>query len=187
MEQSLADLDDRIARRLKTLRAERGWSLDALARASGVSRASLSRIENAEVSATAAVLGRLASAYGLTMSRLLAGVEESFTPLVPVAYQPRYADPTVGFERRTVSPPSAALAGEAVVCRLRPGARIAYDETPRPGLEHHLLLLDGRLRVTVEGIVHDLAAGDCLRYRLHGPSVFETSPDAPASYVLFLV
>ena len=53
------DLDLRIAGRLKALRAERGWSLDALARRSNVSRATLSRLENAEVSATANVLGRL--------------------------------------------------------------------------------------------------------------------------------
>ena len=42
-----------------------------------VSRASLSRLENAEVSPTASVLGRLCAAYGLTMSRLMRGMSKA--------------------------------------------------------------------------------------------------------------
>ena len=44
------DLDQRLAGRLKALRLARGWSLDELAGRAGVSRATLSRLENAEVS-----------------------------------------------------------------------------------------------------------------------------------------
>jgi len=66
-----SSIDRRIAQRLKTLRAERGWSLDELAGRSEVSRATLSRLENAEVSPTASVLGKLAASYGLTISRLM--------------------------------------------------------------------------------------------------------------------
>ena len=70
------DLDRRIAQRLKALRQERGWSLDELAGLAGVSRATLSRLENADVSPTAAVLGKLCAAHGLTMSRLMMMVED---------------------------------------------------------------------------------------------------------------
>jgi transcriptional regulator with XRE-family HTH domain len=42
-----AATDRRLAERLRALRGERGWSLDELARRSGVSRATLSRLENA--------------------------------------------------------------------------------------------------------------------------------------------
>ncbi|WP_051556194.1 helix-turn-helix domain-containing protein [Nitratireductor aquibiodomus] len=52
-------IDQRIAERLRALRQERGWSLEDLATRCGVSRATLSRLENAEVSATANALGRL--------------------------------------------------------------------------------------------------------------------------------
>ena len=64
---TLADhgsIDKQIAQRLKSLRAERDWSLDELAKRSGVSRATLSRLENAEVSPTASVLGKLCAALG---------------------------------------------------------------------------------------------------------------------------
>ena len=167
-------LDMRIASRLKGLRQERGWSLDELAGRAGVSRATLSRLENAEVSPTASVLGRLCAAYGLTMSRLMLMVEDDFAPLVPESAQPVWVDASAGFRRRSVSPPAAALAGEVLACELDAGARIEYPQPPRPNLEHHLLMLEGALHITVDGRRHGLRPGDCLRYQLAGASLFET-------------
>jgi len=180
-------MDRRIAQRLKSLRSDRGWSLDELARQSGISRASLSRLENAEVSPTAAVLGKLAAAFGLTVSRLMHLAEDRFEPLMRRESQPLWTDSATGFRRRAVSPPAKTLEGEALACELDSGCRIAYERPPRPGLEHHLLLIDGRLDVTVEGLTYQLQPGDCLRYRLFGPSAFATPPDCGASYVLLLV
>ena len=180
-------IDDRIAQRLRDLRAERGWSLDALAERSGVSRATLSRLENAEVSATASVLGKLCAVYGLTVSRLMHMVEDDFAPLVRRDAQPLWTDPETGFRRRSVSPPTRSLAAEVLECDLDPGTRITYDDAPKPGLEYHLFLLDGRLGVTVDGRRHDLQAGDCLRYQLFGPSAFATPDDCGARYVLVVL
>ncbi|MGQ7791803.1 helix-turn-helix domain-containing protein [Faunimonas sp. B44] len=180
-------IDRRIAARLKALRAGRGWALNELARRSGVSRATLSRLENAEVSATAAVLGRLCAAYGLPMSRLMLMVEEDFPPLVPPDEQPLWTDPETGFRRRSVSPPARSLAGEVLECALPPATRIAYDDPPRPGLEHHLVLLEGALTLSLGAAVHDLRPGDCLRYRLEGPSAFETPAASGARYLLFIL
>jgi transcriptional regulator with XRE-family HTH domain len=180
-------IDRRIAQRLRSLRAERGWSLDELARRSHVSRATLSRLENADVSPTASVLGKLCAAYGLTMSRLMHMVEDHFAPLVQHGLQPVWVDPETGFERRSISPPAQSLAGEVLDCTLKPGTRISYDQPPRPGLEHHLVLLEGELSVTVEGRLHALKPGDCLRYQLFGTSVFTTPDTSAARYLLFLV
>lgn len=180
-------IDRRIAQRLRELRAERGWPLDELAKRSGVSRATLSRLENGDVSPTASVLGKLCGAYGLTMSRLMRMVEDVFVPLIPRSAQPVWFDASIGFRRRSVSPPSQTLAGEALECELDPGARISYDSTPRPGLEHHLILAEGRLEVTIDGVANALQPGDCLRYQLNGPSAFATPPDSGARYFLFIL
>ena len=66
-----SSIDRRIAQRLKDLRLGRGWSLDDLAGRSGVSRATLSRLENSAISPTTGMLSKLCAAYGLTMSRLM--------------------------------------------------------------------------------------------------------------------
>lgn len=180
-------LDRNMARRLRTLRTEHGWSLDTLAARSGVSRASLSRLESGEVSPTAAVLGRLCAAHGLTLSRLMQMVEDDFRPHLPRAAQPLWVDPETGFRRRTVSPPSTALSGEVVEGELPAATTIDYDAPPRPGLEHHLLLIDGRLTLTLGDRARLLAPGDCLRYRLYSASAFATPADSGARYLLFML
>jgi transcriptional regulator with XRE-family HTH domain len=180
-------MDRRIAQRLKSLRIERDWSLDEPAKRSAVSRATLSRLENAEVSPTAAVLGKLCAAYGMTMSRLMHLVENRFAPLVTRSAQAVWTDPDTQFRRRAVSPPSQSLAGEVIECELRPGTRISYERAPRPGLEHHLYMLDGELALTVDGNTHELKSGDCLRYQLFGPSLFVTPAKRGARYILFMV
>jgi len=187
MEMEARSLDYRIAARLRALRAERGWSLDELAAQSGVSRATLSRLENGETGPTTLVLARIAAAYGLTLTRIVHEAEEALTPLIRRADQAQYEDDELGFQRRAVSPPSAGLRAEVLECRIAPGRTITYDMPPRRGIEHHLLLLEGRLEMEVDGAEYSLGPGDCLRFLLSGGSRFRTPPGEGAHYVLFLV
>lgn len=172
-----------LAEHLRRLRTDLGMSLQDLAATSGISRATLSRIENAEVSPTAETLGRLASAFALPISRLLAPLEPDFPPLVRHADQSVWSDRANWFTRRIVSPPGGRLTLEMIECTIAPGQRIAYERAAFPGHEHHLLLLAGALTLTVDGVRHDLRPGDCLRYRLRGPSTFETGAE-PARYII---
>lgn len=183
----LDSLSLRIAERLKELRHERQWTLEQLADQSNVSRSTLSRLENGEVSPTTDVLGRLCSAYGLTLTRLLSSVEQAFPPLVRRGDQVVWQDANAGFVRRSVSPPAGALAGEVIECTIEPGSQLTYDAPPVPGLEHHLVMLKGRLEVVIDGVAHKLGAGDCLRYCLDGPSAFRTGRGQSAHYLLVLV
>lgn len=179
--------DQRMAGRLKAIRIERGWSLDELSARCGISRATLSRLENAEVSPTASVLGKLCASYGLPVSRLMAEVEADFDPLVRHGEQAVWQDPESGFIRRSVSPPAQSLGAELLDCVIPAGKRIEYARPPSPGLEHHLYMLDGRLTMTIEDRQYELEAGDCLRYQLRGPSAFETRTDSSARYVLAIL
>jgi transcriptional regulator with XRE-family HTH domain len=181
------DHTERLADHLRTLRKDQGWSLDRLSDASGVSRATLSRLENAEVSPTTEVLGKLCAAFGIRMSRLLSMVEAEFRPVIRRDEQAVWKDPGAGFTRRAVSPTAPPLAAEVLDCRLEPNTTLSYDAPPTGGLEHHLVMVDGHLEVTVDGVPHVLGQGDCLRYRLHGSSRFRTSETGGARYFLFLV
>ncbi|MEP3276273.1 MAG: helix-turn-helix domain-containing protein [Stappiaceae bacterium] len=182
-----SSLDLRLAQNLKTLRKEQGWSLDDLAERSGISRATLSRLENADVSPTAAVLGKLCATHGLTLSRLMKLVEEDFSPHIPRDQQQLWVDPDTGFQRRTISPPGGTLAAEMLECMLPAGQRIKYDKPPRLGLEHHLYLLSGALTMTLGERTYTLKSGDCLRYQLEGPSTFETPAKLAVRYILTIV
>lgn len=172
-----------LADHLKGVRISRGLSLQDVSAKSGISRATLSRIENAEVSPTAETLGRLASAFALPLSQLLTPLEPNFPALVRQKDQSLWPDPSHGFTRRAVSPPSGQLKLEMIEGEIEPHQRIAYDRPSIPGHEHHLVLLAGMLVLTVDGVRHELRPGDCLRYRLQGPSSFETG-DQPARYII---
>jgi len=172
-----------LAEHLRMLRTDRGLTLQALAISSGVSRATLSRIENCEVSPTAETLGRLASAFALPLSQILAPLEPDFPPLVRYADQRVWDDREHGFTRRSLSPPSRQLKLEMIECVIEPHQRITYDRPAFPGHEHHLVLLSGALLLTVDGVRRELGPCDCLRYRLRGASSFETG-DQPARYII---
>ena len=180
------DLTSRLADRMKELRSDKGWSLDQLAAESGISRATLSRLENADVSPTTEVLGRLCTAYGLSLSRLMTMVEDSFPALVRRDRQPEWTDDKAGFRRRSVSPPAGQLAAEVLECELAPGTRLSYDAPSVPGQEHHLLMQEGKLDISIEGRTHKLQPGDCLRYQLYGTSEFTTGENL-ARYILVLL
>lgn len=178
------DIDQRLAARLAALRQQAGWSLEQLAARSGISRATLSRVERAETSPTAALLGKLCTAHGHTMSRLLAEVEADPPALLRRDEQTLWVDPETGFRRRSVSPPAHGFSGEVLEGELPPSAVIAYDVPPVAGLEQHVLMLSGRLDLTVEGRTHRLEAGDSLRFRLFGPTRFACPGPAAARYII---
>ena len=180
-------LDRRIARRLGQLRAERGWSLDALADRTGISRATLSRIERAELSPTATMLGTLCAVYGWTLSRLMADAETPPPDVVPPERQPVWTDPDSGYRRRAVSPPAAGLRGELVEVRMPAGAVVTFDVPPVAGLEHHLWMLEGALDLDLDGTAFRLQPGDCLRYVLTGSSRFSGAGPGEARYVIAIV
>ena len=181
------DIERRIAQRLARLRAEHGWSLDQLAERTGISRATLSRLERSELSPTAAMLGRLCTVYTRTLSRLMAEVETRPPTLVPAAAQTEWTDPGSGYRRRVLSPPAPGLRGELVEVRIPAGATVSFDAAPVAGLEHHLWLLEGSLTLDVDGSVFRLRAGDCLRYVLAGPTRFQATGRREARYVIAMV
>ncbi|MCX5440880.1 helix-turn-helix domain-containing protein [Streptomyces sp. NBC_00063] len=180
-------IDARLAARLSALRAERGWSLGELADRSGVSRSTLSRAERGEISPTASLLNRLCAVHGRTMSQLLSEVEAAPAQVVRADEQTVWTDAASGFVRRSVSPPQAGLRAEVVEGRLEADADVAYDRPPIPGLEQHIWVLEGTLKITVRDSEHTLRAGDCVRFRLWGPTRFHCPGPEPVRYALVVV
>lgn len=178
------DLTQRLAQRLSALRLAAGRSLDELAEQTGLSRATLSRFERGETSPSAAQLSRLATAHGLTASRVLADVETLPTRHLPLARQSQWRDAASGFARRMVCPPLAGFATELIAAELAAGSVIAYDEPVIAGLEHHLCLLQGELAMQIEALDFRLAAGDTLSWRSGGASRFHNPGATPARYLL---
>ncbi len=178
--------DDKLGAHIEGIRRQLGLTLDEVAERSGVSRATLSRIERAQTSPTAQVLGRLCPVFGLTVSQLLAAVEIEQPSLVRGDQLSRWVDPDTGFRRSMLSPPTPGYSVEISHGEMPPGKPISYQQAPIAGLEHHIVGLNGRLKVTLGGTAFILGKGDCLRFKLAGQSSFEALDERPATYLIIV-
>jgi transcriptional regulator with XRE-family HTH domain len=185
------DIDRRLAERIRAEREARGWSLDELATRSAVSRAMISKIERGESSPTAALLGRLSGALGLSLSRLLARAEAAAAGrLSRAADQSLWRDPATGFRRRALTPagPAGTSPLELIEAELPPGVEIAYPATAYAFIQdQQMVVLAGSLRFRQGGEVHDLAAGDCLRLGPPADCVFSNPGKISCRYLVALL
>jgi len=177
------DPSARLAARIRQERESRGWTLGGLAERSGVSKAMISKVERAEASPTAALLGRLSGAFGLTLSTLLARCELPGGRLLRAEDQPRWRDPATGYVRRHVSPASD-LPLDLVRVELPAGAAVSYPAASYAFIRQLVWVLDGRLEFVEGEIVHALAAGDCLELGPPADCTFRAPGPGPCDYVV---
>jgi transcriptional regulator with XRE-family HTH domain len=188
MMESPPDTNQRIAARIRGLRAAQGLSLDALAGKSGVSRSMISLIERAECSPTAVVLERLATGLGVTMASLF-DVPAAQAPAGPVARradQPQWQDPASGYVRRNVSPPSVPQPMQIVEVHFPPGGRVAFESVHELRVHQQVWVLDGTIDVTLGAECHRLQHGDCLAMQLDRPTMFHNPTRKPARYAVVI-
>jgi transcriptional regulator with XRE-family HTH domain len=150
--------------RLRGVRRARGWAIERLAAASGVSRAMISKIERGECSPTAVVLGKLSAALELSVSELLderpgaSAADDGGARVRREADIPVWSDPGTGYRRRQVSPPRFPAAVTEVV--LPPGARVPYPAGAYAFIAQLVWVLSGRLTLADGPDEYVLRPGD---------------------------
>jgi transcriptional regulator with XRE-family HTH domain len=165
--------------RLRGERHARGWTIDRLAEASGVSRAMISKIERGESSPTAVVLGKLSAALQLSMPELFSpagslpavgpaagragdapadGARQPAAGVRRAADSPRWRDPDTGYLRRPVSSPAFPAAVTEVT--LPPGARVPYPAGAYAFIAQLVWMASGELTLADGPAVHVLRPGD---------------------------
>ena len=182
----VTDVTGPLAARLKTERESRGWSVAELAERSGVSRAMISKVERAEASPTAALLGKLSGAFGLTLSALLARAEQAPGRLARRAAQPQWTDPDTHYRRRVVSPPTGGPL-EIVEVELPPGASVSFPAAAYTFRYHQILVLAGTLTLCEGDTTHTLAKGDCLELGPPAPVTYANRAARTCTYLVALV
>lgn len=178
-------VDRQLASRIRAERVGRGWTLADLAARSGVSRAMLSRIEREEASPTATLLGRLAAAFGLTLSQLFVGVGAGNDGrLRRRDDQPVWHDPDSGLMRRSLSPPGMAPM-ELVWIEFPPGARVDYEASSYEVIfDQQIVVISGALTLASAEQRHVLEAGDCFRFGPPRATTFMNEGTVPCRYLV---
>ncbi|TIS53063.1 XRE family transcriptional regulator [Mesorhizobium sp.] len=181
------DISSTIGRRIRSERALRDWSLAELADRSDVSKAMLSTIERGKTSPTAALLVRIAAAFGMTLSTLIARAELQGGSLLRESDQPQWRDPGTGYVRRHLSPVSADMPLELIRVQLPAGTRVSFPAASYAFIKQQIWLIGGQLQFTEGDVVHSLGPGDCLALGAPCDCTFHApGPDA-ADYVVALV
>jgi transcriptional regulator with XRE-family HTH domain len=179
-------MDRAIGARLKALRTAAGLSLGDLSARSGVSKAMIARVERAESSATAALLGRLCAGLGTTLSSVVALGEQRPERIARLEDQPLWRDPESGYRRRHASPSGCASGIETIVVDLPPDVRISYSPWGQKAYTQQLLMLSGHLTLHIDDEIYELRDGDCIDFDVMRPIAFVNNSSVPARYLVII-
>jgi transcriptional regulator with XRE-family HTH domain len=180
-------INSRIAGRVRTLRAESGLTLDALADKCDVSRSMISLVERGESSPTAVVLEKIATGLGVPLASLFDDSSSTPDPVSRSGDRTAWRDPESGYVRRNLSPPSFPSPIQLVEVVFPAGAKVAYETGARDvSIQQQVWVLEGAIEVTVGSATHRLAKDDCLAMQLDEPITFRNRTRKPARYLVVL-
>ncbi len=179
------ELSGEIGRRVRQLRLERGWSLERLSTASGVSRSMLSQIERNRANPTLNVTLRIAHALGVSLGEMVEKPEQAALIDVIRSHDRQYhyrSDEWCTI--RTLSPLHLEKDVEFYEVRLRPQGALRSAPHYR-GTREFLTVQRGYVRVVSAGDAVELRRGDSASYRADVPHAIENLGRTEA--VMFLV
>jgi len=155
--------------RVKQLRTSRGWSLEALATASGVSRSMLSQIEREEANPTLAVTMRIAQAFAMPLGDLLE-MPDATTAVRVIRAQDRayHYRSDKNCRIRTLSPLDLEKDVEFYEVVLQPGGALR-SAAHFAGTREFLTLQDGQVRIESGQDAETLNPGDSASFRADVP------------------
>jgi transcriptional regulator with XRE-family HTH domain len=156
--------------RIRGERARRGLSLNDLTARAGVSRSMLSAVERGSKAPTVLVLDRIATGLDTSIARLL-GEERAGRVVLLRHGDQEVARDRAGWERRILSPVLPGVEFELMRTTIGGGVDAGVFVPHAPGSREYLAVERGSLRLTLDGVVHTLRAGDSIYYAgdcLHG-------------------
>lgn len=179
-------INENLGKRVKKLRADRGWSLEELAGASGVSRSMLSEIERERANPTLTVTFRIARAFGMSLQELIVSAESSASKIQVIRADDRAqvyrSDKQC--EIRTLSPLNLEKDVEFYEVTLKPGGAL-HSQPHFEGTREFLTVEQGSVRVESGEDREELTKGDSGTYRADVPHAIINQAKGPS--VVFLV
>jgi len=165
---SFDGLEQLVGVNLARLRAERQLSLDALARASGVSRAMLAQIESARSVPSIKVLCKIAGALKVSVAAFLRRHATSGIEYLPAEKAPRVVRSGGRFSARALHPDTPPASAEFHELRIAP-LHVEAGVTRAPGTTVNLVVSEGTLEVHVHDQRQLLATGDAIVFDADQP------------------
>ncbi|WP_428036075.1 helix-turn-helix domain-containing protein [Amphritea sp.] len=178
----MQEINQYLAKTLKALRLEKGWSLDRAASETGVSKAMLGQIERGESSPTIATMWKISKGFHQSLSSLLEPPAEttSKTLIRPPSAQPGSLA-SDGAPISPIFPYEERFGFEMFELTLLPG----YERLSEPhiqGVTEHLVVLSGEMELLVDGEWLPLTKGSSVRFAGDTPHGYRNRSQAPATF-----
>lgn len=172
----------RLGERVRSLRRERGLTLDGLAARSGVSRAMISKLERGEKSPTLVVAAKVAEGLGVGLPQLVGAEEKRRVVVVRRGDRRVVRDPNTGFERQLLSPGFGGGGVEFVRNVVPEGSASGEFRPRRKGAEEYVLVEKGRLMARLGGESYVLEEGDAVCFEADLFRRFENAGEGECSF-----
>ncbi|KAF1011034.1 MAG: HTH-type transcriptional regulator SutR [Pseudomonas fluorescens] len=173
-----------VAQNLQRLRSKRYLSLDALARACGVSRAMLAQIESGRSVPSIKVLCKIAKGLKVSVAAFLESRAFEGVELLPAGQSKRLVSASGTFVSRALFPYDIARQSEFYEIRLSAlGEEVSQGHGP--GVQENLVVAQGVLEVSVNEARYLLSTGDSILFYADQPHRYRNPADSEA--VAFLV
>ena len=176
IEQTVSAIGAKVAK----ARAERGWSLQQLAKRSGLSPASIHKIEKSGMTPTITSLMKVAAALGKSVGYF---IEESdgLRPVTVVRRDERTRLHTSkeGLVLNNISGRYGPFFVAGAEADIEPWADSGPQPMVHPG-EELVLLLEGTMTFTIDAVPYELEEGDSIHFRTAHPHSWSNPTDRPA-------
>lgn len=182
----MPDLDlltQSLARNVRYWRAERGFTLDALATRSGVSRGMLIQIEQARTNPSIATVVKIGDALGVSVTSLLDYERGPRVRVVAPEATATVWDTGAGSHGRLLAGTEAPGPLELWEWRLMPGEGNSSDAHPQ-GTWEILHVTAGTLTLTVDGVAHQVAAGASAVFAADAAHAYRNEHGEPADFTM---
>lgn len=181
----VGSINEDLGRRVKKLRGDRGWSLQELASASGVSRSMLSEIERERANPTLSVTYRIARAFGLSLQDLIESADFASTiQIIRASDRAQVFRSDKQCQIRTLSPLNLEKDVEFYELRLPAGGALR-SQPHVDGTREFLTVEEGAVDLECGNCREVLGKGDSTTYRADVAHAIVNSSKREA--VLFLV
>ncbi|MDW9178596.1 XRE family transcriptional regulator [Legionella pneumophila] len=165
----MQDISKRIAKTLKSLRQDRGWSLDKTALETGVSKAMLGQIEREESNPTISTLWKIASGFQTSFSSF---IEDSLDNSTNTIHRVGRAEALHPEDQKIrvlpLFPFDEQLHFELFVIELLPGCEHLSPPHKHSVIEH-VIVVDGVVDILLDGCWNTLSKGEGLRFNANQP------------------
>ena len=174
-----------LGKNLRRLRTQRGYSLERLAKLSGVSRAMLGQIETGKSTPTINLLWKVATALEVPFANLLAAQATSGTAVLRRDEAKVLSSSDGRFTSRALFPFDSERRVEFYELRLAPNHRQDAD-AHAPGTKENLIVVKGTVQITTDQVRPvTLAEGDAIVFEADVPHSYRNLASSEA--VLYLV